>query len=142
MGSVTLGAQGDTRGTCWWKLEVLKGPMKEHRGWDIREVMCYHCGNQGHIARYCTQKNKRDCAGEVPHEEKMYCSFSWHKRPLQRAKLVVDIKIGDLLGPVVVDMGCTQMMLKSDLILPHVREEDMLVSMVCIHRASYTYQSL
>lgn len=73
----------------------------------------------------------------MPHNEKMDCSFGWHRGPLHIPKLVVDVKIHNIIISVVVDTGCTQTMLKSDLVPPYVREEDTLVSMIYIHGASY-----
>lgn len=53
---------------------------------------------------------------------------------------MVDVKIRDLMVPVVVDTGCTQTMLRADLVPPQAGEEEMPMSMVCIHGNTYTYQ--
>lgn len=73
-------------------------------------------------------------------DKKMDCSFGWHGRPSRIPKPVVDVKIGDLIISVVVVRRCAQTMLKSDLVPPHIGEEDTLVSMICMHGALYTYQ--
>lgn len=53
---------------------------------------------------------------------------------------IVDVKIGDLIISATVDTGCTQAMVKSNLIPSQVGKTETSVSMVCIYRASYTYK--
>lgn len=74
------------------------------------------------------------------HKEQMDCSFGKHKGPWCKAKPIVDVKIGDIIVPTIVNTGCTQTMLRSDLIPTSMGELGTLVNMVCIHSASYTYQ--
>lgn len=55
-------------------------------------------------------------------------------------KPILDVKIGNLIIPAIVGMGCTQSIVKGDLISPQARAPEIPVNMVYIHGASYTYE--
>lgn len=110
------------------------------KSWDSQEVICFRCGERGHIARYYNKKGVREWVYDFPHEEQMYCSFEKHKGPECKGKPIVEVKMGYTIVPTIVDSGCTQTMLRSDLISPPMGELGMSKDMVCIHGASYTYQ--
>lgn len=76
---------------------------------------------------------------ETPHDEKMDCSFGQYKGPSCILKLVVDMKIDNII-PMVVDTGCNQPMLKVDPFPPHLGEEDARISMIYICGDLYKYQ--
>lgn len=52
---------------------------------------------------------------------------------------MVVVKVGSLIIPVIIDSGCTQTIIKEGVVDPHVGEEDVEISMVCIHGRSLTY---
>lgn len=62
----------------------------------------------------------------------MVCSFGRLKGPSQIPKLMIDVKVGSLIIPAVIDSGYTQMMRKEGIIDPHTGKEDSEISMVCI----------
>lgn len=53
---------------------------------------------------------------------------------------MVKVKVGDTIIPAVVDTGCSQSMIWAELFPAHLGILESLVSMVCIHGASYTYE--
>lgn len=70
----------------------------------------------------------------------MDCSFGQHKGPGHQNKPLAEVKVGDTLIPMVVDTGYSQSMIWADLIPSHLEVPETAVTMVCIHRASYTYE--
>lgn len=68
----------------------------------------------------------------------MDSSFGQHKGPGQQNK-PVEIRMGDTIIPAIVDTGCSQSMVRADLVHAQLGIPESPVSMVCIHGASYTY---
>lgn len=52
---------------------------------------------------------------------------------------MVDVKIGPMIIPTVVDSGCAQTILKTGVVPSLLDTEDTPVSMLCMHEESYTY---
>lgn len=48
---------------------------KRIQRWKPREATYYHYDNQSHITKFCIPKTRGDHMKEIPHEEKMHCSF-------------------------------------------------------------------
>lgn len=49
--------------------------------------------------------------------------------------------MGDTIIPAVINTGCSQSMIRVDLVPAQLGSPELPVSMVCIHGASYTYKS-
>lgn len=70
----------------------------------------------------------------------MDCSFSQHKGPGCQNKPGVKVRVGDTIIPVVVNTGCSQSMIRVDLVPTQLGSPKTPMSMVCIHGAVYTYK--
>lgn len=47
----------------------------EAQTWDSREVVCYRCGEKGHISQFCPWRPQAEVPVDSSHDEKIYCSF-------------------------------------------------------------------
>lgn len=70
----------------------------------------------------------------------MDCSFGRHKGYWRKNKPLVDGRLGDIIIPMVVDMGCTQTVIRVDLVPPQLGTPESAVRMICIHGVVYTYE--
>lgn len=77
---------------------------------------------------------------ENNHDEKMDCSFGWHKGPGHQNKSAVEVMVSPTLIPTMVNTGCSQLMIQADLFLSPLGTPESPVSMVCIHGTPYTYE--
>lgn len=100
------------------RAEAPWNPTREGRRWDNKEFICYWCVEKCHVARACPQKVLHETSSNYPHEEQVDCSFGRRKGPWRNNKLVVEVKIMGTLIPTMVDTGCSQTMVRPDLILP------------------------
>lgn len=57
----------------------------------------------------------------------------------KKIKPIGDVKVGDLIILAVIDTGCTQTLVRLDLISTQIGKPETPVSMVCIHGVSYSY---
>lgn len=92
------------------------------------------------MSRFCPHRSQVEATLESPHEEKMDFSFGRHKGPGQQNKPVVEVQERDTIIPVVIDIGCSQSMIRADLVPAQLGSLESPVGMVCIHGALYTYE--
>lgn len=45
-------------------------PSQESRAWDARDIICYRCGEKGHVLGVCQHRPQMETTTESPHEEK------------------------------------------------------------------------
>ncbi|KYO38491.1 hypothetical protein Y1Q_0015720 [Alligator mississippiensis] len=104
-----------------------------------QEVVCYRCREKGHISWFCPRATRDSTPMVERHDEKMDCSFGRHQGPGHKNKPIVEVHIGNTIIPSIIDTGCSQSMVHSDLVPPHLGSLGTPVSMVCMHGAVYTY---
>lgn len=62
------------------------------------------------------------------------CGPKLHAGRVRRMGVGETVKLNTLVIPVVMDTGCTQMMMKADLIPPYLGEEDTPINVLFMHR--------
>lgn len=136
--------------TPMMKGEASSGPSWTFRQLEPWEPICYRCGTPVLISRYCLQWMNESWIGEETLRsqlersqentyEMMDFSFGHQKKIAGVPKPMVDAKIGPMIIPTVINSGCAKMMLKAGVVPSQLRTEDTPVSMLCMHRESYTY---
>lgn len=88
-------------------MEQARGINCDIQNWDPRETVCFRCCEKGHMIWFCLQKYSYKQGQEHLHDEKMDCSFRCHRGLWKKNKLVIEVKIGDVIILAVVDTGCT-----------------------------------
>uniref|UniRef100_A0A7M4ETG7 CCHC-type domain-containing protein n=1 Tax=Crocodylus porosus TaxID=8502 RepID=A0A7M4ETG7_CROPO len=121
--------------TPWWG----ESTGREMRTGGYPEVICYQCGEKGHISHFCLGTAQNLSPGMEKHDEKIDCSFGQRWGQGQRNKPVMEVRVGDTIIPTIIETGCSQTMVQGDLVPSHLGSPSTLVSMVCMHSAVYTY---
>lgn len=67
-------------------------------------------------------------------------SFSYQQGASTAPKLMVDDNLETLIILNIIDTGCDQKALKAELVTSQLAKEDTPVSLMCMHRETFTYQ--